>query len=211
MKFKGIMCAALAAVTAVSMCGCSVKFGTNKQIKDTTVVSQGEGPSAQGKDMKVTYGEFKKEYLYYLKTQGIEDDSAEEYADLCKERRATIINYLINEKIILDKAKELGIGTLSDEEMDAVEEEYNALVAEQVEYFAGLSDGEKETSEELSDADKEKRGNEKFDEYLADCGLTRDDLLMWQVNSALTNKVIEETVKEQGVEYPKRKRSSRKS
>ncbi|MGN1119102.1 MAG: peptidylprolyl isomerase [Oscillospiraceae bacterium] len=198
MKFKQTMCAAAACVFLLS--GCSVKVGT--QIKDSAVIAHATGEAAKGKDnMEIEYLDFKKEYRYYLRTQEITDDTAEDVADQCKERRESIINYLINERIILDKAKELGISTLTAEEMDAVEEEFNELVAEQVEYFGSIAEFGEGTIEEISDADREQRGNEDFDAYLSDCGLTRDDLLMWQVNAAITNKVIEETVKDQGVEY----------
>lgn len=203
MKIKRILSAAMAAVMAASMCGCSVKVGTNKKLKDDYIVAEGKGESAKDKSgMTVSYGEFKKEYVYYLKAQNITDDSEESVAQTCKERRATIINYLINERIILDKARELGIETLTSEEMDEVEAEYDELIEEQIEYFGENADyGELATGEVVSDEDKRTRGNEEFDAYLAECGMTRDDLLMWQVNAAITNKVIDETVKDVGIEY----------
>lgn len=192
MKIKRIICAALAAAMAVSMCGCKIKVGTNKKYKDDYVVAQATGEGYKGKEgLQITYAEFMKEYDYYLKSQGVTDDTLEEVADSCKSRRTVIISYLINEKIILDKAKEYGTDTLSAEEMDAVEEEYNELVQEQVDYFAEQNAG---TGEAETEADKQQRGNDEFDKYLADCGLTRDDLLVWQVNAALTNKTVEAAV-----------------
>lgn len=201
MKIKKILSAALAAAMALSLCGCSVKVGTNKKVKDSAIVAQAKGEGYSGnEELRVTYGDFKKEYMYYLKSQGITDDSAEEVAQQCSERRATIINYLINEKIMLDKAKELGCGTLTSEEMDEVEAEYNEQIAEQVEYFGGAYDLGTSPTVEAGTA-QSRSGDEIFDEYLADCGLTRDDLLMWQVNSAITNKVIEEVTKDISIEY----------
>ncbi|MDE6030425.1 MAG: peptidylprolyl isomerase [Oscillospiraceae bacterium] len=73
--------------------------------------------------------------------------------------------------------------------MDEVEEEYNKMVLRQVAYFAGLTNVDPEVTP-LTDEQTE-TGNKGFDEYLADCKLTRDDLLMWQVNAAITNKLRE--------------------
>lgn len=202
MKAGKILCLITAAAAALSMCGCSVKFGTNRKIKDSAVVAHAAGAAAQGKTgLDITYEEFRREYLYYLKSRGITDDSEESVAETCKLQRSTIINYLINERIILDKAKELGVDSLTDEERAAVDEEFDALVAEQVEYFGDNADyGTLAEGETVSDKDKEERGSADFDAYLNECGLTRDDLYMWQVNAALTNKVIDEAVKDISVE-----------
>lgn len=202
MKAGKILCLITAAAAALSMCGCSVKFGTNRKIKDDAVVAHAAGEAAQGKTgLDITYGEFRREYLYYLKARGITDDSEESVAETCKLQRSTIINYLISERIILDKAKEMGLDALTDEERAAVDEEFDAQVAEQVEYFGGKADyGTLAEGETVTDKDKEERGNADFDAYLAECGLTRDDLYMWQVNAALTNKVVDETVKDITVE-----------
>lgn len=202
MKLRKIACLITAAAAALSMCGCSVKLGTNKKIKDDAIVAHATGETAQGKTgLDITYGEFKHEYLYYLKSRGITDDSEESVAETCKSQRSTIIDYLISERIILDKAKELGLDVLTDEELAAVDEEFDAQVAEQVEYFGSNADyGTLAEGETVTDKEKEERGNADFDAYLADCGLTRDDLYMWQVSAAVTNKVVEETVKDITIE-----------
>lgn len=193
--------AAISAACAVLLSGCSVKFGTNFKPDDNAVVAQ---PTKSGvsEDMKIKYIEFSKEYKYYLKTQSIPDDTAEGVAEQCAEQRETIINYLINEKIIMEKAEELGVSTLTEEEMDAVEEEFGELVEEQVEYFGENADyGTAADSSSISDEEKKKRGNEEFDAYLADCGLDRDDLLMWQVSAKITEKVKEAATKDVTTEY----------
>lgn len=217
MKNKRILCAAAAAAVTVAVCGCSVRIGTNnvREVEDDYVVAKpsvdtvidigadtdGETVSIDANALGITYLDFKKEYLYYLKAMGIADDTDESVADSCKEQRATIINYLINEQIIYDKARQLGVSTLTAEEMDSVETEYEELISEQIDYFAGIADYSDLGTAEVSDDEKELRGGEAFDEYLADCGLTRDDLLMWQVSSAVTNKVYAEVTKDTTVEY----------
>lgn len=197
MKIKKIACAAAAVLTALTIGGCSVKVGTNAAVKDDKVVAES---TAENTDkIEITYLDFKKEYLYFLKGQGITDDSEESVAALCKSQRETIINYLINERVILEKAKELGLDKLTDEEMDAVEEEYDRMVLRQIAYFAGLTNVDPEVSP-LTDEQTE-TGNKGFDEYLASCGLTRDDLLVWQVSAAVTDKLREDTVKDVSADY----------
>lgn len=197
MKIKKTACAAAAVLTALTIGGCSVRVGTNAAVRDDRVVAES---TAENTDkIEITYLDFKKEYLYFLKGQGITDDSEESVAALCKSQRETIINYLINERVILEKAKELGLDKLTDEEMDAVEEEYDRMVLRQIAYFAGLTNVDPEVSP-LTDEQTE-TGNKGFDEYLASCGLTRDDLLVWQVSAAVTNKLREDTVKDVSADY----------
>lgn len=196
MNIKKTVCAAAAVLTALTIGGCSVKMGTNAKIKDDRVVAESTAENA-GK-LEITYLDFKKEYLYFLKGQGITDDSEESVAARCKTQRETIINYLINEKVILEKARELSVDKLSEEEMDAVEEEYDRMVLRQVAYFAGVTNTDPEVTP-LTDEQTE-TGNKGFDEYLADCGLTRDDLLVWQVSAAVTEKVREEVTRDVNVE-----------
>lgn len=202
MKTKKILCLISAAAMAVSMCGCSIKLGTNKKIKDDVVVAHAAGAAAEGKTgLDITYGDFKKDYTYYLQANSITDDSEESVAETCKQQRETIINYLITERVILDKANEMGLGTLTDEELAELDEEFNAQVAEQVEYFGENANyGTLAEGETITDAQKEERGNAEFDAYLESCGLTRDDLYLWQINSVITNKVVDETVKDISVD-----------
>ncbi|MCM1166453.1 MAG: peptidylprolyl isomerase [Lachnospiraceae bacterium] len=191
MKISKIFRAGAAAALVVSLCGCSMKFGTKAEPKADYVVAE---PQNNAEDsLKVTYGDFKKEYDYALKGAGVEDDTEDTLAEACKTQRNTIITYLINERIILKKAAEMGVSALSDEEMDAIEEEYNSNIGEQIEAFA---DEEVQEGEELSDEERHERGSKAFDEYLASCGLTRDDLLAWQVNSVITQHLVDELAKD---------------
>lgn len=189
MKLNKILCAGTAVLLAGAISGCSVKVGTNSEPGLDTVVAE---PTNGEEGLKVTYGEFKREYDYALKGAGVEDDTDPNYAEVCKNQRNTIISYLINEKIILKKANEMGIASLTNEEMSAVEEEYNSLIDEQVKTYGEKADYGTVEASSVSDDEKTERGNKEFDEFLASCNLTRDDLLTWQVNSAITDKVIDE-------------------
>lgn len=192
MKVNKILCAGTALILAGALGGCSVKVGTNKS-PDLIVAEPSSGDF--GEDMKITFGDFNREYEYTLKGEEIEDDTDESYADACKSQRETIINYLINERIILKKAREMGVISLTEEEMKAAEEEYNSQIEEQIEYFGGKADYGTRDAATITDEEKRERGIKEFDDYLADCGMTRDDLLTWSVNSAITNKLMAEVGK----------------
>ena len=197
MKIRKFAALAAAAAVALTATGCSIKFGTNQKIADDTVIAAPTGEYAEDNSLGIDYLTFKKEYAYWLRSNNITDDSDETYAAACEERRAYIINYLINEKVLEAKAKELGIDTFTEEELATIMEEYEANIEEQIEYFGENADyGELETGEAISDEDKRARGEEEFDAYLADCLVTRDDLLLWQKSSALTQKVMEEITKD---------------
>lgn len=198
MKINGILYAGTAIFLAGALSGCSVKLGTNSSKDPSRIVAE---PAAgdYGDDMKITYGDFEREYKYALKGAGIEDDTEESVAASCRTQRETIVNYLINERIILKKAGEMGVLSLTEEEMNSAEEQYNSQIEEQIEYFGGKADYGDRDASAVSDDEKRERGEKDFDEYLRDCGLSRDDLLTWSVNSAITNKLIAEVGK--SVEY----------
>ncbi len=197
MRIGKIAAFAAAAVVAITATGCSIKFGTNQKIADDAVVAHPTGEYEKDESLGIDYLTFKKEYAYWMRSNNITDDSSDTYAAACEERRAYIINYLINEKMIEVKSKELGLDILSEGELAEVMEEYEANIEEQISYFAENADyGTLETGEVISDADKRTRGEKEFDAYLADCLVTREDLLMWQKSSVITQKVMEEVTKD---------------
>lgn len=202
MKIRTIAAAVMPVIITGMLSGCSVKFGTNVKPSDSAVVASPAGDAVKDrKDLEITYGDFKKEYLYQLKAAGITDDTAEGAEEKSADIRSQVITYLINEKICYDKAAGFGIDTLSSEEMDEVEKEFDEKVAENVAYFGEHADyGTLEEGEVISDEDKEKRGNEEFDAFLAECSLTRDDLLMWQVSERVTQNLVKEVTKDISVE-----------
>lgn len=197
MKLCKVLKVGAAAVLAIALGGCSMKFGTNAEPKADKVVAEPQNGGSD--DMKIIYEEFKKEYAYALKGAGVEDDTEESIAEACKTQRQTIITYLINERIIMKKAAESGLAELSEEEMNAVEESYNQQVEEQIEAFGQEADFGTENTTDITDEQRRAQGEKDFDAYLADCGLTRDDLLTWEVSAAITNKLKEEVAKD--VEY----------
>ncbi len=210
MRTRKILSIAAACVMAASLAGCSIRTGTSKfesiitsvSLKDTDVLASPKGEGYAGNaSLAIDYLDFKKEYLYWLKSYseiyGLETDKDEKYIDKCAEQRSTIISYMVEEKVILEKARELGLDVLTQEEMDKLDEEYQKNLNTQYKYFGENADyGTLAEGETVSDAELLQRGEEEFDKYLADCMLTKDDLLVWQKNALLIEKVQEEVTKD---------------
>lgn len=70
--------------------------------------------------MEISYSDFAKQYAYMLDQYGVEDDEEESVAEACKNLRQNIIDNMITERIFLQKAKELGLDTLTEEELAAI-------------------------------------------------------------------------------------------
>ena len=207
LKFLSVLTACTA---AVSMAGCAFKTGTNKfssiissvNLSDDAVLARPTGEGIENADdLSVTYGDFKKEYLYKLKnysmTYGITSDTDEKYDELFDDTRLTIINYMVEEQIMLDKAHEYGADVFTDEELDALDAGFQEKLKTQYEYFGEKANyGTLEEGVTISEEQKLERGEEEFDKYLADCGLTKDNLVVWERNAMIAKKLREELTKD---------------
>lgn len=193
-----------AIILTCSLCGCKVEFddstaassGTEISVtvnagieprRDTVVANSTKG---SGETIEITYEDFRKEYMYFLVNSNVTNDNSVSVAEECKSRRETLINSLINEQIILAKAKELGLFELTEEEQQALDEEYNSKISQQIEYYIQQSVGS-DTSE-MSDEEKEAFGNQKLDDMLSACGMTRNDLKWWATSNKIGEKLQEE-------------------
>ena len=113
MKISKLFRAAAALVLSATLCGCSIKFGTNIKPDNSHYVAK-PSDSALLDKLGVTYAEFMNDYIYYLNYMGIKDDTEESVAQTCKSRREAIIESLILEKVCLLKAEENGVTELSE-------------------------------------------------------------------------------------------------
>lgn len=189
MKFKKLICAASAALIAVGLCGCSIKFGTNITPDNGYIVAK-PSDSALTDKLGVTYAEFINDYTYYLNAAGIKDDSSESVAETCKSRRSAIIGSLILEKICAYKAEEYGVSELSDAEIEQAKSMADTIINERISYYAKNSDFGTIGGEEISGEEKLKRGGEMLDKELAKLGLTRDDYVEKQKRYVLSYKLL---------------------
>ncbi len=159
----------------------------NSDISADTAVASFEGHD----DMNVTFGEFLKEYKYYLYQYSITDDSDPNFAEMLQGQREYIINYLINEKIAEKKFYKYGL-TLTDEELAQIDADTKAGIENLktnsltplVKY--SLAEGEELTDEELA-----RKVEEKYQEMLSTCGISEEDFKGWQKAIVLQNKLTE--------------------
>ena len=199
-KLKKAVRVGAAILMAGVMSGCSVKLGTNKEPKLNAVVAHPKDERLE--EMNITYEMFRKEYKYFLVNSGIENDTNETVAAYCTQQRQSIINYLINEQIILRKAREMGLYDLTDEEQKEVDADFDAKIAEQIKYYGnqaeleaiadsgGTDDSEQETEPSaMTEEEKEEIGNQRLEEMLEKCGMTLDDLRWWAQSSKITEKL----------------------
>lgn len=194
MKFRKIA-AALAAAAIVLTCGCEVRSSTAAAWPTGSV-------STSRDELTVTFDSFNKEYKYWLLMKQIPDDTASETADECRTQRESIINYLINEKIVLDQAKQMGLDSFTDEEQQSIEDDYNSFIEQSIESFKSyVNAGESGTGEVNGDAAILEEAEKIFDEKLAECGMTRDDILMWFRNAKLADKLKAKLAEDSPIEY----------
>ncbi len=210
MKIRRILSLAAAAAIAVSITGCSIKVNTNDfesaitsiKLDDDDILAAPTGEAyTTNEALAISYLDFKKEYLYWMKSYNVTDDSAEEYAEDCTTQRNSIITYLINERIINDKAHELGLDNFTAEELEQLEADFQKNLNTQYEYFGSNADyGTLAADETIGEALLLERGKQEFEKYLADCGMTEDDLLIWQRNALLVEKIKADIVKDVVIE-----------
>ena len=194
MNFRKIIAVFTAAAITLS-CGCSVRSSS-----DAAWVT-GSGFDNKS-ELSVSFDSFNREYQYWLLVNQIPDDTAEEVKDKCKSQRESTINYLINEKIVLDQSKKLGVDQFTQEELDDMESEYNEFIESSIESFKSyVNAGEAGTSEVNGEAAVLAEAEKIFDQKLTECGMTREDMLMWFRNARIADKLKAKLAEDFTVEY----------
>jgi len=194
---KKILSFVAAAAIAITAAGCGAKDTMSSVVPTQgpsvlssgttfdTVVVEFEGNA----DMNVTFGDFLKEYKYYLAGYQITDDSVEPYVSMLSGQREYIVNYLVNERIMEKKFAELGL-TLTDEDNKQIEQDTQSGIENMKNTFKNrvqlASGGEALSAEELT-----KRAEEEYNKMLTDCGLTEEDLKNWQRSIYIQQKLTD--------------------
>lgn len=192
MNFRKITAAVSAAAIALC-CGCSVRSSSDAAWPTGKVDNKAK--------LTVSIDAFNKEYKFWLSGQQILDDTASEVADSCAEQRNAIINYLINEKIVLDQAEKLGV-TLTEEDQAEIDNIYNTSIEQYIEqYKSSVNAGETGTSEVKGEAAIKEEAEKLFDEKLTACGMTRDDILLSIRSDKIMQKLKEKLSENITVEY----------
>lgn len=163
-----------------------VDFEMWKDIDPNLVIASVAGESG----MDITFKDFYSEYCYYLVSNGIADDFAEEQQETCKTLRSSIITYLEYEKIFLAVAEEKGIGvsSLTDDEKAEIRATADETIANiYSQYYTKASEklGDDATTAEIEAAEKE-----MLEEALAKCGFTSEIFYTWETNSFVQEKLF---------------------
>ncbi len=198
MKLRKIFRAAAAVVSAAVMCiamaGCSVEFGTSPSAKDNEIAAKPTG-GENTKGMEITYGEFRKQYSYFLDINHIEDDTAEKTADDCTKQRNSIIDSLITTKIITREAEKRGLA-LTEDEISEAKTNTDEQISSIIDSFSQKADFSDMAAEEITDEIRRQRGEEDFNKLIEGCNITRDDLYTWMEEYLLATKLVDETTKD---------------
>lgn len=155
--------------------------------------------SCEGReDMNVTFGQFLKEYKYYMQNYGLTDDTSDDNAETLRQQRERIVNYLINEQIFRVKFAEL-LPEFTEEELAQIQAYGDDQISQMKQSCKdGISSAsvEKYTDEELT-----KMADDAFSSILAECGLTEEDFHDWAYTAAIQDKLSEYVNKDFTLDY----------
>lgn len=190
MKFTRLFRSAAAIVLSATLCGCSIKFGTNIKPDNNHYVAK-PSDSTLVDELGITYAEFMNDYTYYLNLLEITDDTQDSVSDICKSYREEIIKTLILEKICTVKAEEYGISGLTEEEENQVKIAADSIINQRISFYAEYADYGSVDPSALTEEEKKKRGGEELDKELAKYGFTRDDYYTKQRRYMLSYKLMQ--------------------
>jgi len=166
-NIKKLIVASLVAVMATSLVGCSLIEKTPEGIAKSKV--------AKYSDKKITRAELDERMgpviTYIKKMQGESFDKTEEGKNMLKEQRINMLNRMIGEGILEEKAVELKVMPNDDEVKKYIDQEYKTI---------------KDAFE----------SEEKFKEGLEQSGETEESIKANIKNQLIYNKVFEEVVKD---------------
>ncbi len=155
--------------------------------------------SADGKEYTISFGDFMKEYKYYLAAYNIADDTQEMYASTLTSRREYIVNYLINDKVMETEFEKLGLA-LTDEDnaqIDADTETGANSIKETLKSQISTASPEAQL---LTEAELNAKADEAFNKLLSDCGLSFDDFRNWQKSTVIQAKLSDHLNKDVSVD-----------
>jgi len=183
-KFRKILGLLIVGVIGVSVAGCSMIQKTPEAIKKTVVAKVGSE--------KITLGDVDQQIqsvITQLKEQyGDDYESNETAKSTLTEQRKSALEQLVQQKILLNKANELGVAPTEDE--------LNKVVDEQLEQYKEVYGGEDKLNEALTayglDMDALKKMikenetmNKVYDEMTKDATVTEDDAkVYYEANKA---------------------------
>lgn len=174
-KIKRIIAAGALSIFAFSAVGCEMIQKTPEAIKNTVLAKVG--------DVKITKGEVDEIADPYLQQYGADYDTNPNMAEQVKALRTQAINLLVEEKMMLKKAEELGL-TPTQEEVDAEVQKYIESLKENLGGEEGFNTALEqagmtldEYTSKLTESMKNQLASQKVTEDLfKDVNITDDDI-----------------------------------
>lgn len=195
--FKKILSIALSGAFLISAAGCSQSEDDKNRKK--AVASVENPPEGYEDYFTVTYGEWHGEYMLRMSAGGYTEAND---AEIAKQYREQIVQYLAQEKIVLYLAKEMGISaeTLTEEEIGKAEKAANEDIESWYKNYEARAInalGSGYTDEQLR-----KKEEELFNDFMDEIGLDPDIFYNWAVNNVIHDKYVEkasESITEQQI------------
>ena len=193
---KKIISLFLAAAMLLTSAGCSDKVGSTA-VGPVAYIEQ--PPEGAGSRFDITYDEWHNEYLFNMAKGGYDEEI---YADVAESFKQSIIDYLVQERIVLYFAELEGITaeSLTEEDVAYIDEQVQAS------WDSWCLTYEAEAKAELGAAFTEEelyaKEFELFTAFMAESGLTPEVFYVWETNEVLQDKFIEKTadsIKEEDV------------
>lgn len=193
---KKIISLFLAAATLLTSAGCSNKTGSTA-VGPVAYIEQ--PPEGAGSRFDITYDEWHNEYLFNMAKGGYDEVT---YAGVAENFKQSIIDYLVQERIVLYFAELEGITaeSLTEEDVAYIDEQVQAS------WDSWCLTYEAEAKAELGAAFTEEelyaKEFELFTAFMAESGLTPEVFYVWETNEVLQDKFIEKTadsIKEEDV------------
>lgn len=170
-----------------------VKSVLNSGISEDTIVAK---PTNGAQGMDITFGDFMKEYRYFLERSGYENDTDPANAAIIESSRQEIIDAIIEDRIVRAKFAEYGL-SFTDEEKQSIKDTVDSGIAQIKE---SLKQSLAAADDTLTDEQLTEQADQRFAQILTDCGLTLDALVGWQETDEMKKKLTAEVGRD--AEYP---------
>ena len=191
-KIKTIASLFSAFALLVTSAGCTEGGGSSslkwKYPKEEKAAYIENPPEGAGNRFDVTYGEWYCEYMFTISRDGYTEESN---SDVAENFRQSIIDYLVQEHIVLYLAEQMGITaeTLTEEERSTIDKNVQKAWDEWCKSYEAEAKealGEKYTEEELYNKEYE-----LFSAFLAKSDLTPEIFITWETNDLIMVKFKE--------------------
>lgn len=186
-KITAVLLSTLMLASAVFATGCS--NGVDPSSLVAKITSEVENSSS----MNISLKTFNKEYNTYINKYGI-DPEDEKYAAELEETRDSIISFLMQEQWMLRAGEEAGISadTLTSTDTDTINDNFDEAMQS---YYDGFkSKAITLLGTDYTDAELLAKEKELAQELFIKSGITEDDILTWERNDYLREKVMDALV-----------------